>query len=116
VRFSTAKRWEVADRDVGEGNASGALRTGGDWIARCQGFGVVSPDGRIGTVEEVRYGPSRRWDSPTELAVQAGRGGRRRLIVPVDEIEAVVPEDRVVMLRSSPRVFSTEPEAEAEFG
>jgi hypothetical protein len=97
---------------LGEGSGSGGLRAGGDWIARCHGFGVVSPAGRIGTVEEVRYGPSRRWDSPTELAVQAGRGGRRRLIVPVDEVEAVVPDDRLVVLRSSPRVVSTEPEAE----
>jgi hypothetical protein len=93
---------------VDEGNGKASERSGGDWIARCQGFGVVSPDGRIGTVEEVRYGPSRRWDSPTELAVQAGRGGRRRLIVPVEEVAAVVPDDRVVLLRSSPRVFSTE--------
>ena len=87
------------------------MRAGGDWIARCHGFGVVSPDGRIGTVEEVRYGPSRRWDSPTELAVQAGRGGRRRLIVPVADVAAVVPDDRVVVLRSSPRIVSTEPDA-----
>ena len=96
--------------DEGNGTASGG--PGGDWVARCQGFGVISPDGRIGTVEEVRYGPSRRWDSPTELAIQAGRGGKRRLIVPVDDIAAVVPDDRVVMLRSSPTVVSTEPEAE----
>jgi hypothetical protein len=97
---------------VDEGDGNGYAHAGGDSIARCQGFGVVSPDGRIGTVEEVRYGPSRRWDSPTELAVQAGRGGKRRLIVPVAEVAAVVPDDRVVVLRSSPRMFSTEPEAE----
>ena len=95
-----------------EGKGNGFAPAGGDSIAGCQGFGVVSPDGRIGTVEEVRYGPSRRWDSPTELAVQAGRDGKRRLIVPVDEIAAVVPDDRVIVLRSSPRVFATEPEAE----
>ena len=93
-----------------EGNGNIPSRADGDWIARCEGFRVVSPDGRIGTVEEVRYGPSRRWDSPTELAVLAGRGGRRRLIVPVDDVAAVVPEQRVVMLHSSPRVVSTEPD------
>jgi hypothetical protein len=93
---------------VDEGIGTASERSGGDWIARCLGFGVVSPDGRIGTVEEVRYGPSRRWDSPTELAVQAARGGKRRLIVPVEEVAAVVPDDCVVLLRSSPRVFSTE--------
>ena len=83
-------------------------RNGGDWVARCEGFGVVAPEGRIGTVEEIRYGPSRRWDSPTELAITAGRGGKLRLIVPVAEVEAVVPDDRVVVLRSSPRILATE--------
>jgi hypothetical protein len=80
----------------------------GGTLASCEGFEVVSPNGRIGTVEEIRYGPSRRWDSPTELAVQAGRGGQRRLIVPVDEVAAVQPENRLVVLRSSPRIVSTE--------
>jgi hypothetical protein len=93
---------------VDEGNGTASTRAGGDWIARCQGFGVVSPEGRIGVVEEVRYGPSRRWDSPTELAVQAGREGKRRFIVPVDDIDAIVPDDRVVMLRSTPSIVSTE--------
>jgi hypothetical protein len=96
---------------VSEGNGADSDRAGGDWIARCQGFGVVSPEGRIGTVEEIRYGPSRRWDSPTELAIQAGRGGKRRLIVPVDDVAAIVPDDRLVMLRASPRIVSTEPDA-----
>ena len=69
---------------------------------------MVSPDGRIGTVEEVRYGPSRRWDRPTELAVQAGRGGRRRLIVPVADVAEVDTEGRVVLLRAAPHIVSTE--------
>jgi hypothetical protein len=93
---------------VDEGNNGAAERPGGDWVARCEGFGVVSPEGRIGTVEEIRYGPSRRWDSPTELAVQAGRGGKLLLIVPVDDVAEVVPHDRLVMLRSSPRIVSSE--------
>jgi hypothetical protein len=86
----------------------GTVGVGADFVAHCQGFGVISPDGRIGTVEEVRYGPSRRWDRPTELAVRAGRGARLRLIVPVDEVAAVELEDRVVVLRSSPQIVSTE--------
>jgi hypothetical protein len=93
---------------VDEGEQTNSERSGGDWVARCEGFGVVSPEGRIGTVEEIRYGPSRRWDSPTELAIQAGRGGKLRLIVPVDDVAEVVPGDRLVMLRSSPRIVSTE--------
>jgi hypothetical protein len=93
---------------VDEGEQTNSERSGGDWVARCEGFGVVSPEGRIGTVEEIRYGPSRRWDSPTELAILAGRGGKLRLIVPVDDVAEVVPDDRLVMLRSSPRIVSTE--------
>jgi hypothetical protein len=80
-------------------------------VARCQGFSVVSPEGQIGTVEEVRYGPSRRWDRPTELAVQAGRGGRRRVIVPVDDVAEVDSESRVVLLRSAPRIVLAESDA-----
>jgi hypothetical protein len=79
-------------------------------VARCQGFSVVSPDGRIGTVEEVRYGPSRRWDRPTDLAVKAGRRGGRRLIVPVDDVAEVDSESRVVLLHSAPRIVSTDPD------
>ena len=82
--------------------------SGGDWLARCEGFGVVSPDGRIGAVEEVRYGPSRRWDSPSELVVLAGRAGRRLLIVPTEDVADVDPERRLVVLRSTPHIVSTE--------
>jgi hypothetical protein len=99
---------QIARTLVDEGNSGAAERPGGDWVARCEGFGVVSPEGRIGTVEEIRYGPSRRWDSPTELAIQAGRGGNLRLIVPVDDVAAIVPDDRLVLLRASPRIVSTE--------
>ena len=80
----------------------------GDWLARCEGFTVVAPDGRIGTVDEIRYGPSRRWDSPSELVVHAGRAGRRLLIVPVDDIADVDPELRVVTLHTAPHIVSTE--------
>jgi hypothetical protein len=79
-----------------------------DWLYRCEGFTVVAPDGRIGTVERVRHGPSRRWDSPSELVVHAGRGGRRLLIVPVDDVARINPEQRLVELRSAPHVVSTE--------
>jgi hypothetical protein len=96
---------------VDEGSTA-SDQNGGDWVARCAGFGVVSPEGRIGIVEEVRYGPSRRWDSPTELAVQAGRSGQRRLIVPVEEVAAVELENRIVVLRSSPRIVATESSTE----
>lgn len=99
---------DTCEDGMDEGNGTAYGGAGGEWVARCEGFGVVSPEGRIGTVEEVRYGPSRRWDSPTELAIQAGRDGTLRLIVPVDDVAQVVPDDRLVMLRSSPRIVSTE--------
>jgi hypothetical protein len=81
---------------------------GAEWLYRCEGFEVVSPDGRIGAVEEVRYGPSRRWDSPSELAVHAGRGGHRLLIVPVEDVAEVDPDRRVVTLHTPPHIISTE--------
>jgi hypothetical protein len=79
-----------------------------DWLYRCEGFAVVSPNGRVGVVEEVRYGPSRRWDSPSELAVRAGRAGARQIIVPVEDIADVDPDGRLVRLRRAPHIVSTE--------
>jgi hypothetical protein len=80
----------------------------GNRLAHCEGFTLVSPNGRIGTVAEIRYGPSRRWDCPSELVVHAGRSGRRLLIVPADDVAEVLPEQRLVVLRASPRIVSTE--------
>jgi hypothetical protein len=69
---------------------------------------VDSSGCHVGLVETLRYAPSTRWDRPTALAVHAGRLGDLLLIVPVAEVVRVVPEERRVVLRPSPRITGTE--------
>jgi hypothetical protein len=74
----------------------------------CDGFRVESSDGRLGVVTALRYAPSARWDSPSWLAVRAGRSSDMLLIVSVAEIESVFLAERRIVLRSSPRIEATE--------
>lgn len=76
------------------------------WLSRCEGFRVESPEGRIGTVEGVRYGS--RADRPDALVVRAGFFGRRRLTIPVDQVERINARERVVVLLRSPRIEASE--------
>ena len=56
------------------------------WLRHCEGYGVESPAGRIGHVDEVvRAGPS---DEPVALVV---RGDRETFLVRVEEIREVRP-------------------------
>ena len=67
------------------------------WLSHCEGYRVESPGGRVGLVEEVHCAPeSRRAES---LAVLAGMFGRRRLIVPVSEVDAIVPHAERIFLK-----------------
>jgi hypothetical protein len=65
------------------------------WLAPCEGFRVMSPDGHIGTLEEVFY----TGDRPRLLAVRIGRLGRRVEFFPVEEMTEVQFEQRRVLLR-----------------
>jgi hypothetical protein len=76
------------------------------WLRRCEGFRVDSPQGRVGFVEEVRYGS--RLDRPDVLAVRAGRIGRLLLIVPVAEIAEISLREERIVLHRSPRPTATE--------
>jgi hypothetical protein len=69
------------------------------WLAPCEGFRVTSPEGRVGTLEDVFY----EGDRPRLLAVRAGRLGRRLDLYPVEEITEVRFEERSVHLRRFPR-------------
>ena len=74
------------------------------WLARCQGFRVEGPGGRIGTVESLIR---RSWSDPPELlAVRAGRNSSRVLLVPADDVEAVLPREELVIVRG-PTVVGT---------
>jgi hypothetical protein len=67
-------------------------------LARCEGFGIYGPSGRIGTVEAVRRaGGSGR---PAFLSVRAGLLGSWLVHVPVDQVEEVSLDERRIVLRS----------------
>ena len=63
-------------------------------LAYCEGFTVDSPDGRLGVVEAVLPGPER----PHALAVRTGLFTTRLLLVPLDEVEQVLPDEQRVVL------------------
>jgi hypothetical protein len=66
----------------------------------CDGFRVESPEGLLGWVEETWLGPSRE---PTALAIRT-IDGRRGLLV-AEEIETVVLERELVVMRRGGRLL-----------
>jgi hypothetical protein len=76
------------------------------WLHRCEGFRVDSPDGRVGVVVELRFGSSA--ERPDALAVRAGLFGRLLLIIPVEQVAEVLPQERRIVLRASPRPTAVE--------
>jgi len=69
------------------------------WLHRCEGFRVESPKGRIGTVRGVRFQGS---IEPELLEVHAGLLGHRLLLIPVEEVKAILPRERRVVLWAHP--------------
>jgi len=67
-------------------------------LRRAQGFVVETESGRFGTVEDYRVGG--RPGVRGVLVVRAGWLGRRRLMIDVDDVAAVLPRQGVVRLRS----------------
>ena len=63
-----------------------------------EGFAVETASGRLGTVEAFCSRGASGMDNV--LVVRAGRLGRRRMIIGVDDIAAVRRSERVVQLRS----------------
>lgn len=75
------------------------------WLAQCEGFLVDVGDTPLGVVDElVTAGPEQ--PEAVALVVSTGWFGRRRLVVPVEEIERIVPEERRIVLVSSARYRS----------
>jgi hypothetical protein len=72
------------------------------WLANCEGFRVRS-NGRTGVVKAVELGPSGR---VRELVVGFGLG--RKVAIPPEAVEAVVPAREVLVLEQPP------PQAEAQ--
>jgi hypothetical protein len=67
-------------------------------LARCEGFGIYGPSGRIGTVEAV----ARTADGgrPALLSVRAGLRRSWLLHVPVENVERVSLDERLIVLRA----------------
>ena len=66
------------------------------WLCRCEGFEVTAADGLIGLVEHVRF--RSRIDRPDAIAVRIGTFGRHLVVVPVEEVLEVFPdEERLVV-------------------
>ena len=70
------------------------------WLCRCDGFGVEAEGRRLGVVAELRY--RSRHDRPDQLVIYGGVFGNRKLVVPLAEVEHVVPRERRVVLRALP--------------
>jgi hypothetical protein len=66
------------------------------WLRTCEGFRVDSTNGRLGIVEEVRLSSDKR---PEALAVRKGLFFMRLEIVPVSDVESVIPRRKRVLLR-----------------
>jgi hypothetical protein len=68
-------------------------------LLRTQGFVVETPAGDFGTVEAFR--PGARPGTPGFLLVRGGWFGRRRRMVSVVDISAVLPRERRIRVRST---------------
>jgi hypothetical protein len=73
------------------------------WLQRCEGFLIETPTKRIGRVAGVRYGEDT--NQPQTLEVRAGLLRRTLLLISVDDIAEIVPEQRRVVLVDPPRLL-----------
>ena len=67
------------------------------WLRRCEGFRVDSRTGRVGTVEELRFGSNA--ERPDSLAVRTGWLRRRLIVVPIEQVGEIVPRQERIILR-----------------
>jgi len=72
------------------------------WLAHCDEFDVYAGESPLGVVRGSRF--KSRIDQPDLLEVRVGRRGRRILLVPVEDVELIDLEERVVFLPASYRV------------
>jgi hypothetical protein len=96
----------MESRPADEGGATDPRRSSYGreyWLRRCEGFVVETPSGRLGRVAGIRYGA--HLDEPEALAVRAGRFGRTLLLVSVESVERVLPEERRIVVTDPPRLL-----------
>jgi len=75
------------------------------WLRRCDGFLIETPTKRIGTVIGIRYGEA--INEPEILEVRAGLFGRTRLLISIEDVTSIDPEQRRITLADPPRPLPT---------
>jgi hypothetical protein len=73
------------------------------WLRRCEGFLVATPTKRIGRVTGIRFGETT--NEPETLEIRAGLFGRTRLLISVDDIIDIDPEQGHLALAEPPRTL-----------
>ena len=68
------------------------------WLARCEGYRVLSTDGHLGTVFGVRLDPET--GALVALRVRSGLLRRHLLIVPIDEVIGIDARRHIVYVRN----------------
>jgi hypothetical protein len=102
----------LRDRDVRSALRSGAVKVSrlrtrspeeslAQEIACCSGYTVERAGAWIGTVEQVGYEPSARWDRPNAVTVRLGRTSKRLIRFAASEVREVVPSERRVVLTAT---------------
>lgn len=76
------------------------------WLAQCEGFLVDVGDAPLGVVDELVVSAGPEQPEAVALVVSTGWFGRRRLVIPVEQVERIVPEERRIVLVSSARYRS----------
>jgi hypothetical protein len=69
------------------------------WLSRCDQFAVYAGERLLGTVDGIRY--ESRADRPDLIEVRGGAFGRRVFVLPVDEIEAVLPDEEAILVNEA---------------
>lgn len=73
------------------------------WLAQCEGFLVDLGDAPLGVVDEIVVAGQPEQAEAVALVISTGWFGRRRLVVPVEDVERIVPEERRIVLVPSAR-------------
>jgi len=69
------------------------------WLRHSEGFAVVAPEGRLGYVDEVRFGSG--IDRLDAIAFRC-TGGGGLVVVPLSDVDRIVPECEEIWLRRRP--------------
>ncbi len=72
------------------------------WLARCEGWHVETPSGRLGTVCRLLYGSD--VDTPDALLIQTGILRRRQILIDTQTVSGIVPSEGKLLLDATPDV------------